>query len=72
MGLGEVGRHGPFLGPRPCQSCFSSSHSHQEAILAVGDATAVMGGQVRGAQGRGLHWVDGSLFLSGSGAGWEL
>ncbi|KAF5918888.1 hypothetical protein HPG69_005929, partial [Diceros bicornis minor] len=31
--------------PRPCQACFSSSHSHREAILALGDATTVMGGQ---------------------------
>lgn len=50
----------------------SSSHSHQEATLAIGDATTVMGGQVRGdLEEGGLCWGRG-LFLLGSEAGLEL
>lgn len=65
MGLGVVGRHGPLLSPHPRQTCFSPSHSHQEAVLAIGDATTVMGGQVRGGLGKGaLHWA-GAYFCLG-------
>lgn len=63
MGLGVVGRHGPLLSPHPCQACFSSSHSHQEAILAIGDATTVMGGQVRGGLGKGGFTGQGLISL---------
>ncbi|ELR55648.1 Otogelin [Bos mutus] len=44
-GPGMVGGHGPLLSLHPHQACFSPSHSHQEAVLAIGDATTVMGGQ---------------------------
>lgn len=67
-----VGGHGPLLSLHPHQACFSPSHSHQEAVLAIGDATTVMGGQVRGGLGKGVTSLGRGLFLSGFEAVWEL
>lgn len=58
-GPGSGGRPGPFLFPCPCWACFSPSHSHSGRTLAVGDATALMGGQVRGGLEKGGFNVQG-------------
>lgn len=74
MGLGVVGRPGPFLSPCPCRACFSPSHSHPERTLAIGDATTLMGGQVSGGVGgwRGRASMGRGSFLLGSEAGREF
>lgn len=71
MGLGAVGRPGPFLSPCPCRACFSPSHSHPERTLAIGDAATLMGGQVSGGGG-GVASMGRGSFLLGSEAGREF